>query len=55
MSSAYDRLCHGISAAMADLPPFMPYPDAMLSQLGMCRGFARVGRGDVIELRFVCR
>lgn len=48
-------LSDGIRAAIADLLPFMPYPDAILSQLGMCRGFARVGRGVVVELRFVGR
>jgi hypothetical protein len=49
----FDWLYVGVEAALVDLPPFMPYPDAILSQLSMCRGFARVGQYLIVESRFV--
>lgn len=37
--------------AMPDLPPFKPYPDAILGQLSICRGLLRVGRCVVVNSR----
>ena len=53
MSSVFDCFYIGFIAAVADLPPFIPYPDAILSQLSIYRGFTRVGRRVVVESRFV--